>query len=51
MKNKNNTFWAGIFVGFFFFLALYACSEPLNADSYQIGEVPWKPLYVKIVDD
>ena len=51
MENNAKTFWRGVLVGIFIVFALYIYSEPVNANSYQAGDVPWKPLYVKIVND
>ena len=50
MQNKDISFYKGVFIGFFVFLALYVYSEPIQADSMVLGQVPWKPLYVKIVE-
>ena len=49
MKNKTLDYIFGLITGIALMIALYSCTNPLQASS-DLGASPYNPLYVKIVD-
>ena len=50
MKNKTLDYIFGLITGIALMIALYSCTNPLQAYSTELGSSIYNPLYVKIVD-
>ena len=50
MKNKTLDYIFGLITGIALMIALYSCTNPLQATNSEIGSTQWNPMYVKIVD-
>ena len=50
MKKKTLDYIFGFVTGIAIMIALYSCTNPLQASNTELGSTQWNPLYVKVVN-